>query len=117
MPEQLLPRSETSIEVTADGILLRGAGSALTLIGMQSKVDFLKSMPAERLVGAREPPPVNGDPVGSPGECSDCHSQLDRVVRRMNKVLLRPQVTLRRLHRRVTQKQLDLFKLAASGAA
>jgi len=43
--------------------------------------------------------------------------ELDGVVRRIHEILFRPQVALRRLHRRVPQKQLDLFQLPAGCAA
>jgi hypothetical protein len=35
----------------------------------------------------------------------------------MNQILLRAEVTLSSLHRSVPQQQMDLFKLAATGAA
>jgi hypothetical protein len=34
----------------------------------------------------------------------------------MNQILLRAEIPLRRLNRRVAQQQLDLLKLAATGA-
>jgi len=45
------------------------------------------------------------------------YSQLYRVVRRMNQILLGAEIPLRRLNRGVTQQQLDLLKLPATGAA
>jgi hypothetical protein len=41
----------------------------------------------------------------------------DPIVRRVYQVLLGSEVSLRGLHRSVAQKQLDLLKLAAGGAA
>jgi hypothetical protein len=46
-----------------------------------------------------------------------CHSELDPIVRRMHEILLRAEVQLGRLDRRMAKQQLDLVKLAASGAA
>jgi hypothetical protein len=48
---------------------------------------------------------------------SDRHPQLDPIVRRMHEVLPRPEVSLGGLHRGVSQKQLNLFQLAARRAA
>ena len=45
------------------------------------------------------------------------NSKFDRVVRRVNQVLSRPEITLHRLYRRVAEEHLDLFKLAARCAA
>jgi hypothetical protein len=44
-------------------------------------------------------------------------SQLDRVIWCVNQILLRAQVPFRRLHRSVTEEQLDLLKLAAASPA
>jgi len=44
-------------------------------------------------------------------------SQLDPVIRRMNKVLARSEVPLGSLHRCVAQQQLDLLQLTARGSA
>ena len=45
------------------------------------------------------------------------HSQFDRIIRRMNQILLRAKIPLRRLDRRMPEQQLDLLKLTAAGAA
>ena len=45
------------------------------------------------------------------------HPQLDRVIRRVDQVLLRAQIALRGLLRRMSQQQLDLLKFAAPGSA
>src|SRR5260370_30159953 len=47
----------------------------------------------------------------------NCHAQLDRVVGRMNQILLRAKIALGRLYGGVAQQQLDLLKLAARGTA
>jgi hypothetical protein len=45
------------------------------------------------------------------------HSQLDRVVRRVDEVLPSPEISLGSLHRCMTEKHLDLLKLSARGSA
>ena len=45
------------------------------------------------------------------------YPQLDSVVRCVNEVLFGSQIPLGRLDRRVAQKQLNLLKLPAGGAA
>lgn len=47
----------------------------------------------------------------------DSHSQLDRVVRRLNQILFRAKIPFRRLNGRVPEEQLNLLKLAATGTA
>ena len=44
------------------------------------------------------------------------HLQLDRIIRSVNDILLRPQIALRRLHRRVPEQHLDLLQFAAGSA-
>ena len=44
-------------------------------------------------------------------------SKFDPIVWRMHQVLLRPEVTLGRLDRRVAEQELDLLQLAARGPA
>ena len=44
-------------------------------------------------------------------------SQLDGVVWGMNQILFCAQILFRRLHRSVARQQLNLLKLAATGAA
>ena len=58
---------------------------------------------------------VNESDLKSFLETSD--PKADRVVRRVNQILLGPEVSLGRLNRRVAQQHLDLLKLAAGGAA
>jgi hypothetical protein len=41
------------------------------------------------------------------------HPQLDPIVWRIDQILLRAEVSLRRLHRRMAQQQLDLLQFAA----
>ena len=43
------------------------------------------------------------------------HSEFDRVVGRIHQVLLRTEISFGRLDRRMSKKQLDLLKFAASG--
>ena len=45
------------------------------------------------------------------------HPQLDPVVRRVNQVLLRPEVSFGGLHRSVPEQQLDLLQFTARRAA
>jgi hypothetical protein len=45
------------------------------------------------------------------------NSQLDRVIGSMNQVLFRTKISFSRLNGRVAEKQLDLLKLTAAGAA
>jgi hypothetical protein len=47
----------------------------------------------------------------------DRYSQLDRVVRRVDQILFRTEVSFGRLDRRVAEEQLNLLKLAAASAA
>jgi hypothetical protein len=58
--------------------------------------------------------PASGKCNGTPLHCDP---QFDTIVRRMDQILLRSQVSFGRLHRRVAQQQLDLFKLAAARPA
>jgi len=44
------------------------------------------------------------------------HSQFDCVVRRMNEILFCPEIPLGRLNGSMAEEQLNLFKLAATGA-
>jgi hypothetical protein len=45
------------------------------------------------------------------------YPQLDPIIRRMNQILLCPEVSLGRLNRCVAQEQLDLLQLPAGGPA
>src|ERR1700716_4590981 len=49
------------------------------------------------------------------GRKPSSHSQLDPIARSVHHVLLGPEISLCRLHRSVSQKQLDLLKLSTSG--
>jgi hypothetical protein len=44
-------------------------------------------------------------------------SQLDTVIRRMNQILFRTEISLRRLDRSVPEEQLDLLELASCSPA
>jgi hypothetical protein len=45
------------------------------------------------------------------------HSQLYRIVRGVNQILFRAEISFGRLDRSMAQEHLDLLKLAATGAA
>src|SRR4030095_4883130 len=60
---------------------------------------------------------IKGIPIESLTDALDCYPELDPIVRGMYQILLGSQIPLGRLHRRVAQQQLDLFKLAAGCAA
>ena len=45
------------------------------------------------------------------------HTQLDRIVRRMNQILLRAQISLGSLNGGVAQQHLDLLQFPAGSAA
>ena len=47
----------------------------------------------------------------------ELHPELDAVVRRMDQILLRAQVPLRRLNQRMAQEHLNLLKFPAGDAA
>jgi len=53
--------------------------------------------------------------VRSEGRPLHCDPQLYPVVRRVNEILFRAEVALRRLHRSVAQQQLDLFEFPTGG--
>ena len=57
---------------------------------------------------------MNRNPVGAK-RVLDCYPQLDRVVGRVNQILLRAEVSLGGLDRSMTQQQLDLLQFAATG--
>lgn len=48
---------------------------------------------------------------------SNRHAQLDSVIRRVDEILGSSKVPFSGLHRRVSQKELDLLQLAAGGTA
>jgi hypothetical protein len=69
-------------------------------------------MPRSWMIGTARPPHFI-DALLAPLR----HLQLDPIVRGVDQILFRPEVPLGRLHRRMAEEQLDLFKLPTSSPA
>ncbi|MDQ1468692.1 MAG: hypothetical protein QOJ99_172, partial [Bryobacterales bacterium] len=55
--------------------------------------------------------------AGKRSSTGDCHFQLYRIIRSVSQILLRPEVSLRSLDRRMSEQQLNLLQFPTSSPA